>query len=136
VTRVARDLRVETAWPRWPWLVLLALAVGLAPWLARGHAALVKSTPAQRAVLTRPPDRIRLWFNEPLEPRFARVSVWDEQGQQLDRQDVLVGPEDRKTLSVGVPELGPGVYTVRYRVLSVDGHVVEGSLRFTVRRSP
>jgi methionine-rich copper-binding protein CopC len=107
--------------------------LGLLPGQAWGHAALVRSTPAQRAVLTRSPERVRLWFNEPLEARFARVSVWDGQGEQVDRQDVLVGPDDSKALSVGVPELPPGPYTVRYRVLSVDGHVVEGSLRFTVR---
>lgn len=112
---------------------LVLASIDLAPGLAWGHAALVRSTPAQRAVLARSPDRVRLWFNEALEARFARVSVWDGQAKQLDRQDVLVGPDDPKALSVGLPELAPGAYTVRYRVLSVDGHVVEGSFRFTVR---
>ncbi len=112
---------------------LVLASLGLAAGLAWGHAALVRSTPAQRAVITRSPDRVRLWFNEPLEAKFARVSVWDGQARQVDRQDIVVGPEDQRGLSVGVPELGPGPYTVRYRVLSVDGHVVEGSFRFTVR---
>ncbi len=112
------------------------LALGLVPGLAWGHAALVRSTPAQRAMLARSPDRVRLWFNEPLEAKFATVSVWDAKGGQVDQQDGLVGADDPKTLSVGVPLLGPGTYTVKYRVLSVDGHVVEGSFRFTVRSSP
>jgi methionine-rich copper-binding protein CopC len=112
------------------------LVVGLGPGLAWGHAALVKSTPAQRATLARSPDRVRLWFNEPLEAKFARVSVWDGQGRQVDQQDAGVGPDDPKALSVGIPALGPGAYTVRYRVLSVDGHVVGGSFRFTIRASP
>jgi methionine-rich copper-binding protein CopC len=115
---------------------VVALAMGLAPALAWGHAALVRSTPAQRVTLARSPDRVRLWFNEPLEAKFARVSVWDAEGRQVDQQDVLVGPEDPKALSVGISALGPGRYTIRYRVLSVDGHVVEGSFRFTVRASP
>jgi methionine-rich copper-binding protein CopC len=34
---------------------------------------------------------------------------------------------------VGVVDLGPDVYTVRYRVVSVDGHVVEAQFTFTVR---
>ncbi len=122
--------------PRGLQLTGLALVIGLGPWLAWGHAALVKSVPGQRAAPTRSPERVRLWFNEPLEPRFARVSLWDGQGRQIDQQDVLVGPDDSKALSVGIPELGPGAYTVRYRVLSVDGHVVEGSFRFTVRAPP
>jgi hypothetical protein len=117
-------------------LAAFVLATGLAAGLAWGHAALVRSTPAPRAMLARAPERVRLWFNERLEPAFARVSVWDGQGRQIDRRDVLVGPEDPKALSVGIPALDPGPYTVRYRVLSVDGHVVEGSFRFTVRASP
>jgi methionine-rich copper-binding protein CopC len=36
-------------------------------------------------------------------------------------------------LSVGVPTLPAGVYTVRYRVVSIDGHVVEAEFTFTVR---
>ena len=56
---------------------LVLTSLGLATGLAWGHAALVWSTPVQRAVITRSPDRVRLWFNEPLEAKFARVSVWD-----------------------------------------------------------
>ena len=56
------------------------LAVGLimltVPTLARAHAQLVRSTPAARGILTAAPDRVQLWFNENLEPAFARVSVW------------------------------------------------------------
>ena len=36
-------------------------------------------------------------------------------------------------LSVGLAALKPGTYTVKFRVLSVDGHVVEGSIPFEVR---
>jgi hypothetical protein len=44
-----------------------------------------------------------------------------------------VAPEDSKQLSVTLAPLAPGTYTVRYRVLSVDGHVVDSSFTFTVR---
>ena len=29
-------------------------------------------------------------------------------------------------------KLSPGAYVVRYKVLSVDGHITEGALRFTI----
>jgi methionine-rich copper-binding protein CopC len=32
-----------------------------------------------------------------------------------------------------LPPISPGTYTVRYRVLSVDGHVVEAAFSFTVK---
>ena len=36
----------------------------------------------------------------------------------------------RKRISVGVNPLAPGQYKIRFRVLSVDGHVVEDEVRF------
>jgi methionine-rich copper-binding protein CopC len=61
--------------------------------------------------------------------------VVDRHGRQVDTGDVRVGPDDLKRLSVDIPALAPGTYTVRYRVLSVDGHIVESELTFTIRES-
>ena len=98
-----------------------------------GHAYLVKSSPARRAVLSTPPTRVVLWFNERLEAQFSQISIWNAEGQQKDGGDVQVGPDDSKKLSVGIPTLPAGSYTVKYRVLSVDGHVVEAEFPFTIR---
>jgi copper resistance protein C len=101
--------------------------------LAGAHAALVRSIPAPRSDLRRPPDRIQLWFNERLEPAYSSLSVTDDAGNRVDGQDTRVGPDDPKLLSVSVPVLGPGRYAVRFRVLSVDGHVVTSEFSFTIR---
>jgi methionine-rich copper-binding protein CopC len=77
---------------------------------------------------------VELWFNERLEPAFSRLSVWDRAGAQVDLKDVQVGSDDAKRLSVSLPPLEPGVYVVKFRVLSVDGHVVEREFSFTIRR--
>jgi copper resistance protein C len=111
-------------------LVLMLLTIPSSGW---GHAYLVKSSPARRAALSSLPTRVVLWFNERLEPQFSQLSVWNADGQQVDGGDVQVGPDDSKRLSVGIPTLPAGGYTVRYRVLSVDGHVVEAEFPFTVR---
>jgi methionine-rich copper-binding protein CopC len=97
------------------------------------HASLVRSTPARRATLTTAPDRVQLWFNEAIEPKFSSVSVWDAAGQRVDLADARVEPEDPKRLIVGLKPLGRGAYRVRFRVLSVDGHVVESEFPFTLR---
>lgn len=47
-----------------------------------------------------------------------------------------VDSNDPALLSVSTPTLGPGRYTVRFRVLSVDSHVVESSFAFTVKAAP
>ena len=115
-------------------LAMAALVVTTAPAPALAHAVLVKSIPDSRAVLGRPPDRVQIWFNERLEAAFSTVSVWSESGRQVDRQDAAVGPDDAKRLSVSLLPMEPGTYTVRFRVLSVDSHIVDSSFRFTVKR--
>ncbi len=119
---------------RWIAAAILGLLV-LAPESGRGHAYLVKSLPVRRAVLFRAPARVQLWFNERLEAQFSRLSVWNQDGTQVDLGDVEVGRDDPTKLSVGLPALSPGTYTVKYRVLSVDGHVVENQFLFTLKES-
>jgi methionine-rich copper-binding protein CopC len=112
-------------------LVLTALLAFLATGVA-AHAFLVKSAPARRAVLAQPPARVDLWFNERLEAAYSRVSVVDAAGRQVDRGDGAVARDDARLLTASLPAMAPGIYTVRYRVLSVDGHVVDGSFSFTI----
>ena len=97
------------------------------PGTSLSHSLLVRSQPGQRSTVTRPPERVQMWFSERLEPAYAAASVWNEAGKQVDGGDAAVDQDDRTMLSVSTPDLGPGRYTVRFRVLSVDGHVVESS---------
>lgn len=117
-------------------LAALAGASALSPVIAAAHSLLVRSDPARRAAVSRAPERVRLWFSERLEPAYATLSVWSEAGKQVDAGDAEVDASDPALLSVGTHALGPGHYTVRFRVLSVDGHVVESSFTFTVRAAP
>jgi len=113
----------------------LLLALWLVPIPAFAHAYLVKAQPAQRAVLFAPPDRVELWFNERLEAAFCTLRVFDAADKPVDKADMQVTPGDSKHLSVGLNPLTPGDYTVKFRVLSVDGHVVTNQFSFTVRGS-
>jgi copper resistance protein C len=117
----------------WPFLLCGLLAF---PSIVLPHAALVKSIPPQRAQLFKAPTQIQLWFNEKLEARFSSVAVIDSKGKRVDRANAAVDTDDPKRLSVGVNPLRPGPYKVRFRVLSVDGHVVEDEFPFTIRETP
>jgi hypothetical protein len=112
----------------------LALAALLAlPLSAGAHALLAKSEPARRAVLSKPPAQVRLWFNERLEPAFSSLSVLDAAGKPVTSAPARVAADDPKLLELALPTLAPGTYTVRYQVLSVDGHTVKSSYTFTVK---
>jgi copper resistance protein C len=106
-----------------------------APTAAFAHAYLVKSVPAGRATLFNSPGKIQLWFNERLEPKYSYASVHDPAGKRVDSDDARVAVDDPKRLSIGVKKLPAGRYTVKFRVLSVDGHVVEQSFPFTIREA-
>jgi methionine-rich copper-binding protein CopC len=113
------------------WLTTAALL--LVPVSGWSHAALVRSSPARRAVLSQSPEQVQLWFNEAVEPRFSTVSVSDGAGTRVDLENAAVASDDPKRLSVGLRPLRPGRYIIRFRVLSVDGHVVAGEVRFEIR---
>ena len=112
---------------------LAALLVLLLPAEGWSHAYLVRSAPAARTTVGRSPERIQLWFNERLEPAYSSISVWDAGGAKVDGGTGGVSAEDPRRLDLTLPALAPGRYVVRFRVLSVDGHVVESSVPFTVK---
>jgi methionine-rich copper-binding protein CopC len=112
---------------------VLALLLWLAPLTAGAHALLDKSEPARRAMLAKPPAAVRLWFNERLEPAFSSLEVVDAAGRPVAAATARVSAQDPKLLELALPPLAPGVYTVRYKVLSVDGHTVKASFPFTVK---
>ena len=97
------------------------------------HASLIKSVPARRAQIFKSPTQIQLWFSERLETRFSSLKVIDSSGNRVDLGNVAVDTDDPKRISVGIKPLVPGQYKIRFRVLSVDGHVVEDEVPFTIR---
>jgi len=109
----------------------LAMLVSL-PVAAFAHAAMVKSAPGKRAVLSQMPARIELCFNEAVEIKFSSVRIADRHETPLPLGELVTG-SDPKCLEAAISPAGPGVYSVQYRVLSLDGHVIESSYEFTVK---
>jgi methionine-rich copper-binding protein CopC len=112
-------------------LIFFAL---LAPSSLSAHAYLVKSVPAQRAVLLRAPAKIQLWFNERLEAGYSSIVLTDAAGNPVDAGKTEVNRDDPKLLSMSLKALPAGRYVVKYRVLSVDGHIVQDQFPFTVKQ--
>ncbi len=62
-------------------VVLFGFGLGISGVAA--HSRLVKSDPPARAVLATVPKELRLWFNEAVEPAFAKVWIVPAQGPQI-----------------------------------------------------
>jgi copper transport protein len=107
------------------------------PAAASAHAYLVKTVPAQNALLNRAPAQVALTYDEAVEPRFAIVSVTDAQGRQLTTASVSRSPANPDTLVVPLEtHLPQGWYLVYWRAISVDGHPVQGYYTFGIGPAP
>lgn len=112
--------------------LIMALAAGLHSTPAAAHAMLTKAEPPRRAQLAQSPAQVRLWFNEEIEKDYAALTV--TQGDKpVTEAKPRVAEDDPKSIILPLPALPPGKYTVKFRVLSVDGHVVDSSYDFTVK---
>ncbi|AGZ38911.1 copper resistance CopC family protein [Actinoplanes friuliensis] len=111
-------------------LVAATLAV-LAGGPAWAHNSLVEAAPKKDAKLAKAPAEIRLKFIQKLDGRYMTIVVSDEAKQKVA---VSAPKADGKVGSVTFSEPLPnGVYTVAYRVVSQDGHAVQGAYSFTVQ---
>lgn len=121
---------------RWLFGLLGALLLMALPLLARtvyAHAVVVRSEPAANAKLSETPHEIRLWFTEPLEPRYSSIVLRDAMGTVINTPPSFVDPTDNYQLVLMTGELPEGLYTVVWRnVSSADGHSVTGSYPFIV----
>jgi hypothetical protein len=108
---------------------LVAALLASAP--AFAHSFLVEATPSSKDHVATSPKTIKLRFGGGVEPKYSKLTVESAEGKVLGEGSIGV-PEKPRELSMESPELAPGKYVVRYRVLSIDGHVVEGNYEFTV----
>ncbi len=98
------------------------------------HARVTGSEPADGAVVTALPARVTVRFSgKPATAEGDPLLVYDPSGRRIDDGDVRVEPGGR-ALSVGTtPAAGaPGGYTLVFRVVSADSHVIAGRLAFEV----
>ncbi len=113
--------------------VVLSLALLLTWQGVAAHALLVRSLPAANAELSAPPTVIELWFSEELEPQFSQAYLVDTAGNEIGRGTATVDQADPMHMSLPVPALTPGLYSVVYHTLSrADGHEWIGSFPLTI----
>ena len=113
-------------------VALLALAL---PAAASAHATLVKTAPAYGKRIERSPAFVRLYFDQSVDVLPNAIRVYDAKGRLLSGQ--TLASADKRTIDAPVSRLPRGGYTVRWRAVSADGHVVSGVFTFGVRmRAP
>lgn len=112
--------------------LLLALGATTAAATDVFHFALKQSAPAADATVP-PPDEVRLWFTEAPTENSIGIRVIDEGGDPVATSDPTADPDDGAVFFVepSAP-LTAGRYTVSWRGIGDDGHVVRGDFAFSV----
>lgn len=102
---------------------------GLTAIPAGAHAELTSTDPADGSSLSAPPAQVTLTFGETLVPETVTIAVSTQDGAVAG----IAPRTEGDTVTVPWPaEAGAGDYTVAYRVVSEDGHPVEGQFAFSI----
>ena len=124
-------MTVPLTGPRGIALTVAAATLMLFPAVVTAHAELLEATPADGATVEGTPAEISATFTEPLETDGSTFSLRSAAGERLAVG--RIDPDDRTRLIFDpVPELAPGVYEVRWRAASADGHAENDTWTFTV----
>lgn len=105
------------------------LVVAVAP--ASAHNTLVRSNPVDGSTVAVLPSVIVLTFNEPGQADGTVIAVTGPSGNVSSGPAVLIDSDVRQAVGPGSPA---GRYTVDWRVVSADGHPVDGSFTFTATK--
>jgi copper resistance protein C len=97
------------------------------------HAIIVRTSPAQGGLAEASIGKVDVWYDAGIRDAFVALAVVSASGERVDKRDAAIDPADAAHVSVSVPPLTAGKYTVRYRALSADGHIVSGAWEFEVR---
>jgi methionine-rich copper-binding protein CopC len=101
---------------------------------ATAHAELVKSFPVANAKLTKSPKFVQLEFGEAivtLKSKSANsIVITDSKAQKIETSKIAIKKAIARVDFIGI--LKPGKYTVKYRIVSADGHVLNANFKFTL----
>jgi len=115
------------------WLLIVVVVTAL-PVALSAHLKLTKSSPPEGAnVSTSAVKQLQLWFNEePLLPMSSVLLTGPNGSVKVERPRA----SDERSLTVTVGQALPaGAYRISWKAAGDDGHVVTGTVDFTVKES-
>ncbi|OIN67204.1 hypothetical protein BLD48_06140 [Exiguobacterium sp. KRL4] len=108
-------------------LVFILVLLFVHPFSVGAHTTLKQSNPKEGAVLTENLERIRLTFDAPIE-KTSTLELKTAQGEIVTlEKPLIIGNELSAVLK---QELETGTYRIGWKLISEDGHPVEGTIQF------
>jgi len=94
------------------------------------HLDLQKSSPEADAMVHEL-GAIELWFTEEPQENSVSIRLTNSDGDLVETGEVTHGEEDASFGAVLTDDLTTGTYTVAWRAMGSDGHVVRGDFTFS-----
>src|SRR5699024_10799265 len=102
---------------------------------ADAHSALLEVEPAEGVVAEEPPSSLELRFNEPIDPDLAMVAIYDRNAKPVSTGDPDGNSEGAPLWTFSFPDSKQRTNTVKWNIVSADGHPVDGSYAFSVGKA-
>jgi copper resistance protein C len=115
-------------------LKMAVIAILALPLPVFAHAIMVKSQPVADSTIAESPKQVDVWFNDKVGSEYKALAVINSKGNRVDNKDATQETFDQSHLYTTVTDLPPDTYTVRYRVVSLDTHIVTGKFKFTITK--
>lgn len=113
-------------------LAVLLMLLVCAP-SAGAHATIIRTTPADRAVVGSVPRTVQIRWSEAVDLGPDSVRLLDATGGVIDTPKPTRAAGDAATAVLRLPAgLRDGTYVVAWRVTSADSHPVSGAFSFSV----
>ncbi|MGE1163987.1 copper resistance protein CopC [Peribacillus simplex] len=113
------------------WLVVSLFSLLLYPAMASGHATVISSNPSPNEVMDTLPEKISIQFSENIQPAFHSLEVFSQDGDKIQIQDSAISEQSEKVLEAKWKgTIDEGIYYIKWRVVSSDGHPIEGTIPF------
>ena len=109
--------------------VSLAILIALSSGPAWAHAFLKTAVPSVGSTIAEAPPSIVIEFTEGVEPMFSTITLQNANGQPIKTGPIAPASGNRLTLKL--PPIPPGTYTVVWHATAVDTHKTEGKFDFT-----
>jgi methionine-rich copper-binding protein CopC len=79
------------------------------------------------------PSQVKITFDGPLEPAFSSLTITNAAGKQINADKSLVDAHQPDVITVALPPLQAGRYTVQWVAVASDGHRTHGDYAFEVK---
>lgn len=114
-------------------MVIVSLFLFLFPSIFSAHAYIKKSTPLENEMIEKSPNEVTIQFDETIQPAFNSLKVFDSEGNRVDKKNGRIDPKQPSILKSGLKKnLPDGMYRIKWKVVSSDGHPVEGVIPFQI----